>query len=203
MPTTSTGPQISSSQLADAVGKVFALFTAHWPRKFSTIWKSAKEADRAKRVWFRAFSRCEWLTPETLAAGLERVIKNTWPPDSPGEFLDLCHRTPEMVGAPDVDAAFLEACRGAYPYAVNHTWTHACVYWAAAWTGLADLNERPNATRKRFERKYQEALDKSADLPPVPVAAIADRPEVVERNTDGDGFQSFLAAKRQLFGGAA
>jgi hypothetical protein len=187
--------------IVTAVNRVFAVFNEHWLRKFSTLWPTPEAVERSKRVWARAFARCDHLTAQTIAAGLERVVTMQWPPDNPGEFLQLCHRTPEMLDAPGFDAAHTEACRGAYPYSGAHRWSHRCVYWAATWTGLSDLNERPNAVRKRFDREYQRALDQFETLTEAPKANL---PAPVECDGDvtGTGFQNFLKAKEQLFGGA-
>ena len=198
---TTVGQTASKDELAEAVSKVFALLEAHFPRKFPSIWKDADSVNHAKRAWFRAFSRCAWLNAVTLAAGLDRVSTREWPTDNPGEFLQLCHRTPEMVSAPELDAAFNEACRGAYPYNAWHKWSHRCVYWAATWTGLSDLNERPNAKRKAFECEYQRALDQFELLAEPPKADLPPPPPADDPGVEGAGFQAFVKVKQQLFGG--
>src|SRR5690606_1150391 len=37
-----------ASEIADAVNRVFALFQAHWPRKFSSIWPTAHAVANSK-----------------------------------------------------------------------------------------------------------------------------------------------------------
>lgn len=165
-----------ASEIADAVNRVFALFQAHWPRKFSSIWPTADAVRTSKRSWAIAFRDCRHLTAQTMEIGLRRVREEAWPPDNPGEFLALCHVRPEDIGAPEKDRAFSEAVTQSYPYASWRPWSHRCVYWAAIWTGQSDLAERGQAVRAIFEREYQRALDQHDALAPPPAGRLADKP---------------------------
>lgn len=199
--TRETNPgRLDSETATDLVNQVFQLFKAHWPRKFPSIWPSDEGLVRSKRAWHKKFRACPWLTEETLGAGLSRVTDLQWPPDNPGEFLDLCHVTPELARAPNFDAAFTEACRGAYPYNTWHRWSHRCVYWAATWTGLSDLNERPNAKRKAFDREYQRALDQHRELEPAPEGKLPAKLPDIGPESD-EARESAMAEIREKLGG--
>ena len=162
-----------TSEIADAVNRVFALFQAHWPRKFTSIWPTVDALRVSKRSWALAFRDCRHLTVQTMEIGLMRVRSETWPPDNAGEFLALCHVRPEDIGAPEFDRAFSEAVNQSYPYASWRPWSHRCVYWASIWTGQSDLAERGQAIRKQFDREYQKALDQHDTLAEPPAGRLA------------------------------
>lgn len=164
-----------ASEIADAVNRVFALFQAHWPRKFSSIWPTADAVRISKRSWALAFRDCGHLSAQTMEIGLRRVREEAWPPDNAGEFLALCHVRPEDIGAPSFDRAFSEAVNQSYPYASWRPWSHRCVYWAATWTGLSDLAEQGQSIRKRFDREYQMALDQHETLAEPPSGQLAEK----------------------------
>lgn len=129
-----------------------------------------------------------------VALNRVRAQRAPWPPSLP-EFEALCRVEPEEIGAPSVDVAFREACHGSYPF--NHwpRWSHKAVYWAAVWTGQTDLAEHPQQVRKTFEDEYRKAIQSADALDDPPAAALADRPEVYERDTNSDGFKRFMQAK--------
>ena len=145
---------------------------------------SSQYGEQIDPTWRRAMQS---LPLDRLKMALARCVKrkDAWPP-SLTEFVALADVWPEEVGAPDPDAAFIEACRGAYPYNPWHKWSHRCVYWAAVWTGLSDLNERPNASRKRFDREYQKALEQFQDLEEPPKGRLAEKPRAPIEPTQED-----------------
>lgn len=202
-PKTARGQQVSVDAVADAVNQVFALFQAHWPRKFPSIWKSPEAVEESKRAWFHAFRDAEHLSAETLAHGLRRVRGDAWPPDNPGEFLAMCHIAPEDIGAPSADRAFAEACHHAYPYAAWRPWSHKSVYWAAVRTGLSDLAERGHKVRARFESEYQCALDGHARLADPPTGQLPPR-TAAERTAEQErAAEKGIAEIRKIIGDVA
>ena len=128
-----------------------------------------------------------------LALALSRCTnrEDSWPPSLP-EFMALTRILPEEIGAPDTEAAYSEACRGAYPYNAWHRWSNKCVYWAAVWTGMSDINERPKASRKEFMTQYQKAVeieyrarvDGSEGLANPPSAKLESRPDPSNAEAD-------------------
>lgn len=148
------------------MNRVFALFQANWPRRWRSIWKTNEAVLQSKRIWFVAF-RDARLTPKRLAAGLEAVRQEEWPPDNPGAFLKLCHVLPESVGAPDYDRAWSEATNRPH-HSDWLPWSHRCVYWAAVRVGRSDLAERGQHLRKAFDREYQQAIEEADTLPEPP-----------------------------------
>jgi len=136
-----------------------------------------------------------------IALNRIRAEHPEWPPTL-GQFESVCRIRPEEIGAPGHDQAFAEACHGSYPYNRWPRWSHKCVYWAAVRTGQSDLAERPQKCRKEFDREYTKCLQEFATLDEPPVAVIAGKSEVIDRDESGEGFQAFLKAKADLFGGA-
>lgn len=154
----------------DAVNRIFQLFQANWPRRFSSIWPSGDAVRQSKRLWLVAFKDAD-LTARRLSAGLKAVRQEPWPPDNPGAFLALCRISPSSVGAPEVEAAWQEAVNRP-PSGDWLPWSHRCVYWAAVRTGRTGLAERGHKLRQVFELEYQKAVERADELSEPPQAEL-------------------------------
>lgn len=177
-------PRESASPTSEPASCTDDEVLAIWERMASVYghkWTS-QYGEKIDRTWKRALKS---MPVDRLKVALARCAhrQDAWPPSLP-EFMALAKVTPEEVGAPNVDAAFTEACRGAYPYNTWHKWSHRCVYWAATWTGLSDLNEKPNARRKAFEKEYQAALDRADELDEPPAGKLP--PKLGEPGPEAD-----------------
>jgi hypothetical protein len=130
--------------------------------------------ERIDPTWKRALQS---MPVDRLKLALARCGKRAdpWPPSLP-EFMELARVWPEEIGAPEPDAAFHEACQGSHPVSGRqHTWSHRSVYWAAVWTGMEPLRERPHKVRKAFGSAYQSALERYSELPEAPAAQLEHR----------------------------
>lgn len=148
-------------------------------------------------VWKRALQS---MPVDRLKLALARCARrdDAWPPSLP-EFMALAEVWPEEVGAPDETAAFHEACRGAHPCNTRaHRWGHRCVYWAAVWTGLVELYERPNRARKAFAKNYQAALESYSELDEPPAAELPYHPPEPSPEADAAAEQALADMKRAL-----
>jgi len=130
--------------------------------------------EKIDSIWRRALQS---MPVDRLKLALARCGKRSdpWPPSLP-EFIKLARVWPEEVGAPESDQAFNEACQGSHPVSGRvHTWSHRSVYWAAVWTGMEPLRERPLKARKAFDKAYQSALEQYGELPEAPAAQLEHR----------------------------
>lgn len=152
-------------------------WTTNYGEKIDPLWARAMKAIPLNRLQI-ALARCGHRD-------------DAWPPSLP-EFIELTKVRADEVGASDPEAAYSEACRGAYPYNAWHRWSNKCVYWAAVWTGMSDINERPKASRKEFMAQYQKAVeieyrarvDGSEGLANPPSAKLESRPDPSNAEAD-------------------
>lgn len=68
-------------------------------------------------------------------------------------FRELCRITPEDIGLPSVESAYVEACNARTPKRL-HKWSHPAVYHAGADTGWFDLGSGLHGVRDRFAEHY-------------------------------------------------
>lgn len=130
-------------------------------RSIRSAWRQAwpdQETYRAsKRQWFQAFLEEGVCTQGQIDFGMTQVRKQ--PGDfipSPGQFIEWCKPTPEMLGLPPLAAAHREACRNAHPgMAGQGKWSHDAVWHAAKECGFESLNKLDTTlSLKLFERNY-------------------------------------------------
>ena len=151
---------------------IFAAIKATFQQK-ATFLNDQQERKNAMMGWLSVLN-AEKVNPKNIGRGINKLVRLEWPP-IPIEFVKLMMLEPADVAAPDFDAAFREACRGAYPYASHH-WSHKAVYHAAVRTGLNDLAERPAKLEKEFIKNYSDVLQVLDQLDPPPIAALPKRP---------------------------
>ncbi|MGX4726136.1 replication protein P [Pseudomonas corrugata] len=146
----------AESTLVSAINNLFAEL-----RSIRSAWRQAwpdKETYReSKRQWFQAFLEEGICTQGQIDFGMAQVRKH--PGDfipSPGQFIEWCKPTPEMIGLPPLAAAHREACRNAHPsMAGQGQWSHGAVWHTAKECGFESLNKLDTAlSLKLFERNY-------------------------------------------------
>lgn len=120
-------------------------------------WPDRETYQAAKRQWFQAFLEEGICTQGQINFGMTQVRKQ--PGDfipSPGQFIEWCKPTPEMLGLPPLAAAHREACRNAHPgMAGQGKWSHDAVWHTAKECGFESLNKLDAAlSLKLFERNY-------------------------------------------------
>lgn len=164
---------------------------------FGHRWVSQHGETDAGGTWARGLAG---LTGQDIARGMARVVASgaEWPPGLP-EFRALCEPTPDQIGAPEPERAFIEACRNAHPAVTRH-WSHQAVFHAAVEVGLQNLLRlSESVSRGRFEREYLKAVRMVIDgeaLRSVPDEAAA----VLVRLADPAVAQGHLAQMRGLLG---
>lgn len=121
-------------------------------------WASKEALESAKVSWVKAFIEggiVDW--DRQVEIGLRRLRAD--PSDfvpSPGKFISWCQPTPADFGLPDVETAYVEACRKAHPaQRQSARWSHPVVYRAATDVGLDNLMLLPReASLELFDRSY-------------------------------------------------
>lgn len=177
-------------------------------RSIRSAWRQAwpdKETYQAsKRQWFQAFLEEGICTQGQINFGMAQVRKQ--PGDfipSPGQFIEWCKPTPEMLGLPPLAAAHREACRNAHPgMAGQGKWSHDAVWHTAKECGFESLNKLDTSlSLKLFERNYTITIRRLlAGLPlqPMPKALP---PRTAAKVTPEVGLGA-IAQLRATLGGA-
>lgn len=174
---------------ARAVEIVFRVFARRWHVR----WRSVAEDPKARDVWL-ADLRGAGLSDADVKRGIVRTRELEWPP-SVGEFIHLARPSPEDLGIPSLERAFVEACRGLHPqYASDqHRWSHPTVFHAAKAIGGQRLCFGPqDAVRKEFSYQLDVMVRRflAGEQLDVPVPrALPERVHVETR--DGPQRQAF------------
>lgn len=184
----------------DIVNRLFVELQAIFP-----AWKQAWPTDRAlaaaKRSWVRGFMAAGIRDLNQIRFGLERCREHgsDFAP-SVGKFIDWCRPSPESLGLPTVEQAYLTACRISHP-AANRCDVHPAVWHAARETSLLALSTMPEVkSRPVFERAYALTVDmiiKGEPLREIPKAL----PEKVSVPADREKVKTALDEMRKLIRG--
>lgn len=128
---------------------------------WKTAWPDMEAYKDSKRSWTKALMEAGVKDIDQLRFGLMRCRQSgsDFVP-APGKFIRWCTPTAEMLGLPDVDKAYREACRFAHPVMAGRgQWSHDAVYHAAKESGFENLNRLDAALGlKLFERNYTIAI---------------------------------------------
>jgi hypothetical protein len=193
----------TNSTLVVAINELFKEL-----RSIRSAWRQAwpdQETYRAsKRQWFQAFIEEGICTPGQINFGMAQVRKQAGDfIPSPGQFIEWCKPTPEMLGLPPLAAAHREACRNAHPgMAGQGKWSHDAVWHTAKECGFESLNKLDSAlSLKLFDRNYTITIRRLlAGLPlqsmPKAIAARTEAKVTPEVGKDA------LAQMRAKLGGA-
>lgn len=171
-------------------------------RSICTAWKQAwpdqATYSASKQQWLTAFLEAGINSADQLQFGLMRCRQSGTPfIPPPGEFIQWCQPSPEMLGLPALKAAFREACRNAHPaMAGQGKWSHDAVWHAAKECGFENLNKLPeDASSKLFERNYTIAVRRLMAGEPLQKMPLALPAKVAARRTPQVG-NAALAAIR-------
>ncbi|TYO83344.1 Replication protein P [Pseudomonas sp. CK-NBRI-02] len=176
-------------------------------RSICTGWKQAwpdrETYNASKKQWLTAFLEAGINSADQLQFGLMHCRQSVMPfIPSPGEFIQWCQPSPEMLGLPTLGAAFREACRNAHPaMAGQGKWSHDAVWHAAKESGFENLNKLPeDASSKLFERNYTIAVRRLMAGEPLQKMPLALPAKVAARRTPqigNDALAAIRAARRQ------
>ncbi len=144
---------------AQVVNALFTELKAIHPA-WRAAWPTEKMENTAKRSWTKAFTSAGMCNIEQIRYGIDRCRASGSPfMPSVGEFLNWCRPTPENMGLPSVERAYLQACSISHP-AADHSHAHPAVYHAACETGLFLLcNRAESKSRPVFERAYAMTVE--------------------------------------------
>lgn len=144
---------------ARVVNALFAELKAIHPA-WRSAWPTPESENNAKRSWTKAFTSAGMCSIEQIRYGIERCRANGNPfMPSVGEFLNWCRPTPENMGLPSTDRAYLQACAASHP-AADSGRLHPAVWHAACETGLYLLARQPESkSRPAFERAYALTIE--------------------------------------------
>ncbi|NLD14485.1 MAG: Replication protein P [Gammaproteobacteria bacterium] len=146
----------------DAQRVVIALFRelkAIFPA-WRNAWPAADDEAAARRSWIKAFASAGLRNLEQIRFGVEQCRQSGRPfMPSVGEFIQWCQPSPQAMGCPTVEQAYLQACALAHPAADREN-AHPAVWHAASEVGLYELANLPtDRSRPMFERAYGMTLD--------------------------------------------
>lgn len=153
-------PQSLNDEAARHVNDIFRALQAAFP-----AWRSAFPDDAslraAKASWVKGLIEAGITDMHCIARGVRRARQSEsdfFP--SVGKFIGWCQLSPEELGMPNVDQAWLEACQHSHHVLVHH-WSHPGVYEAGRRTGWFELRNG-TATRKSFAEQYQAVVSEVA-----------------------------------------
>ena len=145
--------------------------------------------------WKMAVRDC---SPEMIKRGLDRCVKEfpSWPPN-PIEFRNLCYPTPEEMGLPSNETAFLQAVGSIKE-------RHPAVIYALRNLGAECFRLRHSdekTARDMFNKVWAQTIEfvaNGGDLPE-PEKQIPERPAGTEAGRQKAGAKA-LAEMRGMFG---
>jgi hypothetical protein len=172
------------------INMIFARFHHIYTHRFESAYGDETTLNQAKREWAMSLTG---LTDVQLEFALERCKReHAWPPTI-AEFLKLLEPTPESLGLPSFDKAYLEACVNAH-HPSSHAWSHVCVQLAAQQVSYYALrSESERSTKPVFKAAY-EALCKrlfAGEVVELPNARVLSEPNYSEE----DALVKLLTAK--------
>jgi len=147
-------PRSIDQATAAVVNKLFAELQSIFPA-WKQAWPTTEALDAAKKSWIKGFMAAGINSLEQIRFGIQQCRKSggEFAP-SVGRFIRWCEPTPEMLGLPDSNKAYREACANSHP-AADRKWSHPAVHHAACETGFYELaNMAEERSRKLFDRNY-------------------------------------------------
>jgi hypothetical protein len=136
---------------------IFARFHHIYTHRFESAYRDETTLNQAKREWAMTLLGT---SANLVEFALERCKReHAWPPTI-AEFLKLLQPSPETLGLPPLERAYLEACRYSHDPS-GHRWSHLCVQLAAQQSGYFRLrSETERTTRPIFASQYQRLIER-------------------------------------------
>lgn len=153
-------PRVLNEDAARHVNDIFRALQGAFP-----AWRAAFPDDAslkaAKATWVKALIDAGITDIQQIARGVRkaRLSDNDFFP-SVGRFIAWCRVSPDDLGVPPVDQAWIEVGRHAH-HVLEHQWSHPAVYEAGRRTGWFELRTG-TATRKSFAEQYQAVVSEVA-----------------------------------------
>lgn len=135
------------------INMIFARFHHIYTHRFESAYGDETTLNQAKREWAMSLAG---ITEVQLEFALERCKReHAWPPTI-AEFLKLLQPTPESIGLPSLEQAYLEACVNSH-HPHSHHWSHICVQLAAQQVSYHALrSEAERNTKPVFKLAYEK-----------------------------------------------
>lgn len=137
-----------------AINQIFELFRFNYHNQFLKAFPDLNTMNMAKRLWLRLLSE---YSAEVMMRAAERAVKESTFLPNVHEVLSRCD-VAEVLGLPNVHAAYMEACRAPSPKK-EFNWSHPAVYYAGRasdWFFLANSPE--TKAFPVFQRNYDLLL---------------------------------------------
>lgn len=162
MPVAAAPLGVVDDATGEVVEKIFRQLQAIFPA-WKQAWPDDKSLKAAKRNWTKGFMDAGINDLNQVRYGIEECRRSGSPfAPSIGQFVGWCKPSPERLGLPAADDAWVEALMGVY--------SHEGVRLAAVATGLFDLRsarQEDKALRGRFDRAYQIIVRRAQDGDPL------------------------------------
>lgn len=175
LPENAPKPVAVDPATTEVVNELFRRLRGIFPA-WRQAWPTTEALGAAKAEWIMEFVAQRITSLDQIEFGIEncRRMKKPFAP-SVGEFIEMCHPTPEMLGIPTLDSAFREACRNAHPsMAGQASWSHDAVWHTAKEAGFESLNRlETHLAKKLFERNYVITVRRLVDGLPLQKMPLA------------------------------
>ncbi len=150
--------QVITEQTIHFVNRVMKTMLANSPA-WSISLKGTESINDYRQQLVKAFLENSITQMSQVELGLKQIRKeptNFLP--SVGQFINWCSPTAAAIGCPELEDAYKEACF--YRYS-KKTLSHPCIAYALSKITMYELSNKSEATTKpRFEKLYQQAVEK-------------------------------------------
>lgn len=141
-----------SPQLISAVNGVFEVLAAGYGNQYHAAYPNAEQSSLAKRLWAKHLNHY----PANLVMKVadDIIAQETFLP-SIAKFKQYCDNAYDAFGLPNVNSAYIEACRAPQPKK-SFNWSHPAVYFAGLATDWFFLSsESRDQVFPVFKRNYE------------------------------------------------
>lgn len=133
-----------------------------------------------KIQWARGFMDYGINRIEDIEFGIKKCrIESPINTPTLGQFLKWCKPSPEELGIPSLEYAYVEACNNSRPYVLQKKWTHQAIYHAWKMCNSYELTNLPKKnTFPIFERYYDltvKMIIRGEPLHKIPIGLSHDR----------------------------
>lgn len=141
-----------SPQLISAVNGVFEVLAVGYGNQYHAAYPNAEQSNLAKRLWAKHLG--QYPAHLVMKVADDIIGKETYLP-SIAKFKEYCDHAYDAFGLPNVDSAYIEACRAPQPKKA-YQWSHPAVYFAGLATDWFFLSSEPKAmVFPVFKRNYE------------------------------------------------
>ncbi|RZI91656.1 MAG: Replication protein P [Pseudomonas sp.] len=153
---------VVDDQTAEVVEKIFRQLQGIFPA-YKQAWPDDKALNAARRNWTAALIEAGISHIEQVRYAILQCRRSGSPfAPSVGQFIAWCKPTPEQLGLPAAEDAWMEALMAKY--------SHEAVRLAAIETGVFDLRaarQDDKSLRSRFDRAYDIIVRRAQDGQPL------------------------------------